>query len=486
MSIHSFGPASRLAAAIQKGELSAVDALEGCIERIEHFDGALNAVCVRLFDEARDRARAADEAQAHGDCWGPLHGVPVTVKEAYDVAGTPTTWGLVERANHIAETDSEAVRGLRAAGAVILGKTNVATNLQDWQSNNALYGRTNNPWNLARTPGGSSGGSAVSMAVGYAYLEAGSDIGGSLRNPAHFCGICAHKPTFGIVPDTGHRIGDPEQPIDLLVCGPMSRSAEDLELGLEAMAAPEPRDAPGWRLELPPARHQRLEDFRIAVITEEPVCRVSETVKDAIERMADACAKAGAAVDRNAALPFDSHAAHRVYLGLLRGALSTALSDAEFEEELQLATSLGADDESYRALVARAFVQRHRAWLAADTERLAIRRAWSSFFESYDVLLCPIAPTPAWAHDPRDRFDRVIDVDGTGISYFDQIFWSGVPILSYLPATTIPAGRSDEGLPVGVQIVAEYLEDRTALNAARLIEAETEGFVPPPNFASVD
>ena len=421
MSIHSFWPASRLAAAIQKGELSAVDALEGCIERIEHFDGALNAVCVRLFDEARDRARAADEAQARGDFWGPLHGVPVTVKEAYDVAGTPTTWGLAERANHIAETDSEAVRGLRAAGAVILGKTNVATNLQDWQSNNALYGRTNNPWNLARTPGGSSGGSAVSMAVGYAYLEAGSDIGGSLRNPAHFCGICAHKPTFGIVPDTGHRIGDPEQPIDLLVCGPMSRSA-----------------------------------------------------------------KAGAAVDCNAALPFDSRAAHRVYLGLLRGALSTALSDAEFEEELQLATSLGADDESYRALIARAFVQRHRAWLAADTERLAIRRAWSSFFESYDVLLCPIAPTPAWAHDPRDRFDRLIDVDGTGISYFDQIFWSGVPILSYLPATTIPAGRSDEGLPVGVQIVAEYLEDRTALNAARLIEAETEGFVPPPAFASVD
>ena len=485
MSNQAFWSATRVAAAIRAGELSAVELLESCIQRIERFDETLNAVCVRQFEEARVRARAADEAHDRGEAWGSLHGVPVTVKEGYDVAGTPTTWGLPERGNHVAEADSEVVRRLRAAGAVILGKTNVPPHLMDWQSNNPLYGRTNNPWNLERTPGGSSGGSAVSMAVGYAYLEAGSDIGGSLRNPAHYCGICAHKPTFGVVPDAGHRIGDPEEPIDLLVCGPMAREVEDLELGLDAMAGPEPRDAPGWRLELPASRHQRLEGFRIAVITEEPVCRIGEAVKHCVEEVADACAKAGATVDRDASLPFDSREAHRTYLKLLRGAGSAALSDEQFDEERQRASSL-AGDESYRGQVTRAYVQRHREWLAADAERLSIRRAWSSFFERYDVLLCPIAPTPAWPHDPRDRYDRIIDVDGIGIGYFDQIHWAGVPILSYLPATTIPAGRSAEGLPIGVQIVADYLEDRTALAAARLIEAEIGGFTPPPGYASID
>ncbi|MCP5151700.1 MAG: amidase [Ectothiorhodospiraceae bacterium] len=481
MSEAIYRSASRLAAAIRAGETTAADALEGCIDRIERLDGAFNAVCVRMFDEARGAARAADAARARGERLGPLHGVPVTVKEAYDVAGTATTWGLVERRDHVAVADSEVVRRLRAAGAVILGKTNVPPNVMDWQSDNPLYGRTCNPWDVARTPGGSSGGSAVALAAGYAFLEAGSDIGGSLRNPAHFCGVCAHKPSFGVVPDSGHRIGDPEEAIDLLVCGPMARHVEDLELGMEVMAGPEPRDAPAWRLELPPARRRRLADLRIAVVAEEPVCRVGQAVKDAVERVAAACENAGARVDRAATLPFDSRSAHRTFIRLLRGAGAAALSDEQLAIETGLAASAGDDPSGYRGLVARAFVQSHRDWLRADAERLTIRRAWSSFFQAYDVLLCPVAPTPAWPHDPRDRYDRIIDVDGVGIGYFDQLLWSGVPIMSYLPSTAIPAGLSPQGLPVGVQVVADYLEDRTALAAARMIEAEIGGFVPPPS-----
>ena len=482
MSDYVFWSARRLANAIRARELSAAEACEACIERIEQFDGILNAVCVRLFDEARETARAADAARAAGQWWGPLHGVPVTVKEAYDVAGPPPPWGLSERRNHEASEDADGIRRLREAGAIILGKTNVPPNLMDWQTDNPVYGRTNNPWDPQRTPGGSSGGSAVAMAVGYAYLEAGSDIGGSVRNPAHFCGIAAHKPSFGIVTDTGQRRNDPEEPIDLLVCGPMARYAEDLALAMEVLAGPEPRDAPAWRLELPPPRHERLSDYRIAVLDEEPVCPISGAVKAAIAHTADVCEQAGASVERGVALPFDSRSAHRTYLTLLRGALAGAISKAQFDEELDFANR-ARDDSSYRTLIACAFVQRHRDWLITDAQRLSLRKAWSHFFSRYDALLCPIAPTPAWPHDSRDRYERTIDVAGTDISYFDQIHWAGVPILSYLPATTIPAQRSDEGLPIGVQILADYLQDHTALGLARLIEAETGGFTPPPAYA---
>ncbi len=471
--------ARHLAGEISAGRISAVEAVEDCIGRIKRLDGALNAVCVPMFDEARSAAMAADDSRARGETLGPLHGVPVTVKEAHDVAGTATTWGLAERHNHVAEHDSEVVRRLKAAGAVLLGKTNVPPDLMDWQSDNPIYGRTNNPWDVGRTPGGSSGGSAVAMAAGYGYLESGSDIGGSLRNPAHFCGIAAHKPSFGVIPNHGHRLGDPDEAIDLLTVGPMARHVEDLELGFDIMAGPEPRDAPAWRFEAPPARHQALADYRIAVVFEEPVCRISAEVKAGIERLAGAAEAAGATVDRAARLPFDSPAAHHTYLQILRGAGAGALSDERWAEEQAIARDR-PDDPDYRARVARAYVQSHRAWLLADAERRRLRRAWSDFFRRYDVLLCPIAPTPAWPHDPRERYEREIDVDGEAIGYFDQIFWSGQPVLSYLPATTLPAGRSAAGLPVGAQIVADYLDDKTALACARLIEAETEGFVAPP------
>ena len=318
--------AGRMADAIRSRELSSLEAVDLCIERIEHYDDELNAVCVRRFDPARDEARSADAAVARGDELGPLHGVPITVKEAFDVIGTPTTWGFPERGEHRAQSDSEVVRRLCDAGAVVIGKTNVPPALADWQSANPLYGRTCNPWDVERTPGGSSGGAAAALAAGYAFLEAGSDIGGSLRNPAHFCGVCAHKPTFGIVSLCGHSVGDPERPSDILVGGPMARFVADLELGLNLIAGPGPRDAKAWALRLPATRPSRLGDCRIAVVLEEPVCRVAESVKGAIRRMGEACAEAGAAVDFEAELPFDTRYVHELYIQLLRGAMAASLS----------------------------------------------------------------------------------------------------------------------------------------------------------------
>ena len=480
MSEFTFWSATRLANAIRTGDITSREAVAACIDRIERFDGALNAVCVRLFDQAIEQADAADDARARGVDLGPLHGVPMTVKEAYDVVGTASTWGLSERANHVAVNDAEVIRRLRAAGAVLLGKTNVPPNLMDWQSDNPVYGRTHNPWNLERTPGGSSGGSAVSLAAGFAHFEAGSDIGGSLRNPAHFCGVCAHKPTFGIVPRQGQGLRDCEPAGDLSVSGPMARYVEDLELGMRLMVGPEPRDGPGWRVELPPARHERVEQYRVAVITEEPVCRVASAVQGAIARVADAFEAAGVRVERDVALPFDTREAHRTYLKLLRGA--GCASDQEFDGWLEQAGRHRPEDDSYRAQIARAYTQTHRDWHQADAERMALRRQWSAFFGRYDVLLCPAAPTTAWAHDPRERFDREIDVDGDTIGYYEQLFWAGVTIASYLPSTVIPAGLGPDGLPIGVQIVADHLQDHTALTAARLIESAAGGFVPAPDF----
>ena len=479
----TFCSAFALARAIQNREIGALEATEACIARIERFDDHLNAHCVTLFDEARNQARAADQALERGASLGPLHGVPITVKEANDVAGTATTWGLIERAAHLATEDSEVVRRLREAGAVLLGKTNVPVGCSDWQSANPLYGRTRNPWDLKRTPGGSSGGSAVSLAAGYAYLEAGSDIGGSLRNPAHFCGISAHKPTFGVVPDYGHSIPDPELSEDLAVVGPMARYVEDLELALALMVGPEPRDTRAWRIELPPPRAAHVSQLRVAVVREESVCRVSADVTGAVNAMADAFEAAGASVDHEAVLPVDSRASHRTYIQLLRAVGAAELAESNFARELRTAESATPEDNTLPVQVARAYTQRHRDWLGANAERMDLRRRWAAFFERYDVLLCPSAPTVAWPHDERERIERTIDVDGDHVSYYDQLFWSGITVVAYLPSTVVPAGLSAGGLPIGVQIVADYLEDRSALAAARWLEEATGGFVPPPNFA---
>ena len=474
--------AIEMAKAIAAGNVSALEALDVCIERVERYDAELNAVCNRVDERARRRAETLDRATARRETWGPLHGVPMTVKEGYDLVGTPTTWGRPDHADNFPGVDADAVRRLERAGAVVFGKTNVPTDLRDWQSENPLYGRTVNPWDPDRTPGGSSGGSAVALAAGYTFLEAGSDIGGSLRNPAHFCGVCAHKPSYGIVPTQGHTLGDELVASDISVCGPMARGVNDLALGLDIMTGVVGPDATAWRLELPAARRQRLEYFRIAVIPESPVCVVEDEIKQALFALADQCEAGGARVDRKAELPVDGALAHSIYVQLLRAVMAPSLDDAEFETEQTKVGQLGAHDTSYRAQVSRALTQTYREWHYAAKERVRMQRAWANFFESYDGLLIPAAPTTAWAHDTADRFDRVIQVDEQTIGYYDELFWAGLTGVVYLPSTVIPMGRDSQGLPMGVQIVGPYLEDRTTIALARHIEALAGGFVPPPGY----
>ena len=278
----AYRSAGELAQSLAKKEISALALTDQFIARIEALDGDLNAVTVRDFARAREAAKAADAALARGER-APLLGVPVTIKESYNIAGLPTTWGASAFKDFVAEEDALAVTRLKTAGAVILGKTNVPLVLGDWQSYNDIHGATHNPWDKTRTPGGSSGGSAAALAAGFGPLSLGSDIGGSLRVPAHFCGVCAHKPTHGLVASRGHTPpGLPALPgtADLAVIGPMARSVDDLILSLDLIAGPdEAAEGRGYLLSLPPSRREKLAEFRVLFIAEHPLLPTSAGVE---------------------------------------------------------------------------------------------------------------------------------------------------------------------------------------------------------------
>ena len=305
-----------LVAALAARQVSAVELVDQAIARIEALDAHINAVVVRDFDRARAAAAAADQALDRGER-RPLLGVPMTIKEAYNVAGLPTTWGMPMFKDWLPAEDAVAVARVKAAGAVILGKTNVPFALADWQSYNDIYGTTNNPWDPGRTPGGSSGGSAASLAMGYAALELGSDIGGSLRAPAHYCGVYAHKPTHALVPSRGHTLpGVPPSPqeVDLAVVGPMARSADDLALALDVLAGPDEPDAVAYRLVLPAARHDTLQEFRVLVIDTHPLLPTSHAVRTALERLTERLAQEGCKLAQTSPLLPDLAAMARLYM----------------------------------------------------------------------------------------------------------------------------------------------------------------------------
>jgi len=301
-----FRPARQLAADIKKKKIGCLELLDLYLARVEKYDGALNAVVVRDFDRARTRARAADRALARGQMWGPLHGVPMTIKESYDVTGLPTTWGVPAFKDNIATTNALAVDRLLGAGVVLFGKTNVPLYLADWQSFNAIYGTTNNPWDVSRAPGGSSGGAAAALAAGLTALEAGSDIGSSIRNPAHFCGVYGHKPTWGIVPRMGQALPWQKAPVDIDVVGPLARSTDDLAIALSAMAGPDPIEATGWQLRLRPPRQKCLRDFKVALMLDAPGFPVDRDVGGRLQALADFLGRQRLKVDDRARPAIDT------------------------------------------------------------------------------------------------------------------------------------------------------------------------------------
>jgi amidase len=478
-----FRSAKQLAADIRKKKIGCVELLDLYLARVEKYDPALNAIVVRDYDRARQRARAADRALSKRQVWGPLHGVPLTIKESYDVAGLPTTWGVPAYKNNVATKNAVVVDRLLEAGGVLFGKTNVPLYLADWQSFNAIYGTTNNPWDLTRAPGGSSGGSATALAAGLTALEAGSDIGSSIRNPAHFCGVYGHKPTWGIVPRTGQALPWQGAPVDIDVVGPLARSAEDLALALSVMAGPDAIEAAGWQLRLRQPRQKRLRDFKVALMLAAPEIDVDREVQDRLQALGDFLGRQKVKVDDKARPAIDTREVWRVYTRLVRAATSDRQTDADFEKNLGLARALSPDDESYYARVTRAAVLPHRDWLAANEARHRMRLAWAEFFTTYDLLLCPVAGTAAVPHDQGGkRHERTVVVNGKRVLVTEHLFWAGYTGAFFLPATAAPIGFTPAGLPVGVQIAGPQYGDLTTLAFARLLEREFQAFVPPPGY----
>jgi len=482
----SFKSAVELSAALTAKKVSAVELTQDAIDRIERHDGKVNAICIRDFDRALDAARQADAALARGER-KPLLGLPMTIKESFNIAGLPTTWGFVPQKDFKPAEDALAVARIRQAGGVILGKTNVPVGLGDWQSYNDIYGTTNNPYDLGRTPGGSSGGSSAALAAGYCALATGSDIGGSLRVPAFHCGIFAHKPTINLCPARGET--PPPFPAipregDLAVIGPMARTAADLSLLLDVMAGPDPLDAGvAYNLDLPVARHQSLRDFRVLMIDSHPLLPTDRDVRGAIDRLATDLSKVGVTIARESVQFVDFAETSRLYMRMLLSFLGAFFPPEEFADSQTRASQLAPEDRSLSAERLRGITASHRAWVLDAGARAGLRAQWRSLFKSFDAVICPILPTPAFPHDrsPQQNL-RLINIDGKDYPYSDQLAWPGLATLPGLPATAVPLGLSKDGLPVGVQIIGPFLEDRTPLKLAELIEREFGGFVPPPLF----
>jgi amidase len=482
-----FRTIKELVTSLQARKISALELANHVIARIEKVDRHINAVVVRDFERARDAAKAADVALSRGETRALL-GVPMTVKESFNIAGLPTTWGFPQFRNFAPGEDALIVSRVKNAGAVILGKTNVPQALSDWQSYNDIYGTTNNPWDLRRTPGGSSGGSAAALASGFGPLSLGSDMGGSLRAPAHYCGVYAHRPTLGLVPSRGQTPpGVPPLPRegDLAVVGPMTRTAADLALALDVIAGPdEERAGIGYKLALRAARHDDLKSFRVLVLDKHPLAPTANAVRAALRRLSERLTRAGVKVAHDSPLLPEAAESARLYMRLMYSIWGGHMPAGAYAEMRRAAIALSPRNRSLAAERTRGAVMSHRDWLAADDARTRLQQQWSELFREWDVVLCPAAPTPAFPHDHSTPIEsRHIEIDGKLYSYLDaQLVWAELAATPGLPATVAPIDRSESGLPIGVQIIGPYLEDRTTIAFAEFLEQEFGGFAPPPDY----
>jgi amidase len=478
----AFLSATALLGMLERRELSSFELLEHYLQRIERLDGPVNAFVTFDRPRALEQARDADAVRARGAEVGRLHGLPMTVKDCFETAGLRTTCGFEALAAHVPDRDAAAVARLRNAGAIIFAKTNLPTFAADGQSFNPVAGTTNNPWDLDRSPSGSSGGAAAALAMDFTPLELGSDIAGSIRLPAHACGVFGLKPSYGLVPLRGHIPGPPGTAAvaDMNVAGPLAREADDLELALEVLAGPDAAVAKAWKLRLPPPRASALGDYRLAFWLDDPACSVDREVLDVLRAAIARFEHAGAKLAEEPG-PVSLSDAARVHRQLLMGVSCSGPSDEEFAA-MQAAVQSGAGDgNDDRARHVRWLTQTKRQWNAVNEERARIRDSYADFFERFDALLWPVSPVAAIPHDhDPDMVGRRILVNGQSREYWDQVCWIGAASACQLPAVSVPVGLTESGLPVGLQVVAPYLEDLTAIDLARQIAQAAGGFVVPP------
>jgi amidase len=454
-----------MAAAIRNKTASARELVELTFRRIAALNPALNAIVWELQEPALARAAEADQALAERRDFGPLHGVPITIKESFAYRGSPNTWGLPDLKNVMSPRTAVAIERLESAGAIVVGKTNVPVMLADWQSDNPVYGTTNNPWDLSRTPGGSTGGGAAAVAAGLGALTMGSDLSGSIRVPAHFCGVYAHKPSLNLITMEGFQPGPWDgshgPPMDLAVVGPMARDARDLALALDVLAGPAGDDASAWTWRMPSPRQTRLKDFRIGYVVDDPIAPIASDVGAVLEKLLSALGKTGAKMQQGWPAGVDLRGAAETYGYLLMSFVTADLT--------------GRKPSTFD----------HASWLRQTQRRLAFRAVWQKYFESCDVFLLPSSFTAAFPHDHSQPIEKrvVKTAEGKRPYVQDRAYWISTASLSGLPATVAPVGLTDDGLPVGVQILAPMWEDGTSIEFAAFLSEVSGGFTAPPAFA---
>jgi amidase len=478
--ITPFSTASEMLAALRAKKISSVELTEMHIERIQRHDGALHAIAVPTFDRARAEAKAADERRARGED-APLLGLPMTLKESEQVAGLPQSAGIPDLKEYRPSEDGYGARKTLGNGAALLGKTNIPLALSDWQADSPNYPRTNNPWDLGRTPGGSTGGGGAALAAGLTPLEVGSDIGGSIRIPAAYCGVWGHRPSETAIPKSGEfPMADHPNPAAMMgVRGPLARSASDLEMLFDLLAGPDEIEDAAWQLHVPPARHQTLSDFRVAVMPPLQLTPLAGEVGEKVDSLASFLSAAGAKV-QTILPPVDIEEYFTDYSSLLWAMMSQAQPREEREAAAEerrrsagpgdagMAAGLLLDIPGYTQLLGR---------------REAARRGWREFFREWDVLVGPMSMDVAFQHTEGPLFERTRVVDGEEVSYFVNIIYPMLAIFPGLPSTAFPGGLGrSSGLPVGLQAIGPYLEDRTTLRFAHLLEEQWHGFLAPPDY----
>lgn len=479
-----FNSAHEILEKIKQREVSSLEVLESFLAQVEKVNPKINAIVALDAERAKEKAIEADNKINLKSKLGPLHGLPMTIKDAFEVEGIVSTGGNPAWKDNIPKRNAEAVQRLVDAGAIIFGKTNVPFLSSDLQSFNKIYGTTNNPWDLERTPGGSSGGSAAALAAGMTPLELGSDIGGSIRVPAHFCGLYGHKPSYNIISEVGHMPPPPGSILTgngLSVAGPLARSPEDLEIALDVLVSAQEQDSQAWKVKLPKARTKKTKELKIAVWPDEPYAEADNEITNLIKDTAEDLKHAGAKVE-TVDLPISFEEIDKIYSLLLNPLMLAGSPKATFETLAKLNESLDPNDVSELAKVARGSVLKHADWVLVNAMRQNMRQKWREFFNKFDVILCPTCITSAFKHNHNPVHERKLTINGKDDEYLRATLWAGPAVSAGLPSTNVPIGMSSNNLPVSMQITGPYLEDKTCLEVAKVVRNLRGGFKIPPNL----